>query len=123
MLRRRHVLTTLAVLFLAGPLVSALAAQDNARDSVTSAAPAGRTPGAPIAPAGVTQSRSPIEAAARTAAPLMVSSPPETSHSQAEMIVGGAALLVGAIVGGKAGTVVMIGGAAVGLLGLWHYLQ
>jgi len=45
------------------------------------------------------------------------------SKSSAMMVVGGAALLVGAIVGGKAGTTVMIGGGVLGLVGLWNYLQ
>jgi hypothetical protein len=39
------------------------------------------------------------------------------------MIVGGASLLVGAIIGGDAGTVFMVGGAVVGLYGLYKYLQ
>jgi hypothetical protein len=39
------------------------------------------------------------------------------------MIVGGAAIIGGAIVGGKAGTVLIIGGSAVGLVGLWRHLQ
>ena len=45
--------------------------------------------------------------------------------SQAEvlMIVGGAAFLAGAIIGDDAGTLIMIGGAGVGLWGLYLYLQ
>jgi hypothetical protein len=39
------------------------------------------------------------------------------------MIVGGAAFLAGAIIGGDAGTIIMVGGAAVGLYGLYLYLQ
>jgi len=39
------------------------------------------------------------------------------------MIVGGAAILVGAIVGDTAGNVFMVGGAVVGLYGLYKYLQ
>jgi hypothetical protein len=39
------------------------------------------------------------------------------------MIVGGAAFIVGAVVGGKSGTAVMIGGGILGLVGLWNYLQ
>ena len=39
------------------------------------------------------------------------------------MLVGGVALLTGAIIGGDAGTIVMIGGAGIGLYGLWRYLQ
>jgi len=44
-------------------------------------------------------------------------------QSEAMMIVGGAAILVGAIVGGNAGDVFMIGGAVVGLYGLYKFLQ
>ena len=45
--------------------------------------------------------------------------------SQAEvlMIVGGAAFLAGAIIGDDAGTLIMIGGAGIGLWGLYLYLQ
>ena len=42
---------------------------------------------------------------------------------EAMMIVGGAAILVGAVVGGDAGDIFMIGGAGVGLVGLYKYLQ
>jgi len=38
------------------------------------------------------------------------------------MIVGGAALVVGAVIGDDAGTLVMLGGAAVGLYGLYLFL-
>lgn len=44
-------------------------------------------------------------------------------QNEALMIVGGAAILVGAIVGGDAGDFFMIGGAVVGLYGLYKYLQ
>jgi hypothetical protein len=39
------------------------------------------------------------------------------------MIVGGAALIIGAVVGGTAGTIIMIAGGVIGLVGLWNYLQ
>lgn len=44
-------------------------------------------------------------------------------QNEALMIVGGAAILVGAVVGGDAGDIFMIGGAIVGLYGLYKYLQ
>lgn len=49
----------------------------------------------------------------------------QRSFGRAEslMIIGGAAFLAGAIIGGDAGTIVMIGGAAIGLWGLYLYLQ
>jgi len=46
----------------------------------------------------------------------------DTSQNRALMIVGGAALVVGAIIGGRAGTIVMVGGAVVGLYGLYKFL-
>lgn len=46
-----------------------------------------------------------------------------TSQDVAMMAVGGAGLLVGAIIGGDAGTLVMVGSAGVGLLGLYRYLS
>ncbi len=39
------------------------------------------------------------------------------------MIVGGAALLVGLVIGGSAGGAIAVGGAVVGLIGLYQYLQ
>jgi hypothetical protein len=39
------------------------------------------------------------------------------------MVVGGAAVLVGLIIGGGAGTAIAIGGAVAGLVGLYQYLQ
>ena len=39
------------------------------------------------------------------------------------MIVGGAILVVGAIVGGDVGTVLVIGGGVIGFTGLYRYLQ
>jgi hypothetical protein len=41
----------------------------------------------------------------------------------AMMVVGGTALLVGAIIGDTPGTIFMIGGAVIGLVGLYEYLQ
>ena len=39
------------------------------------------------------------------------------------MVVGGAAVLVGLVIGGGAGTAIAIGGAVAGLVGLYQYLQ
>jgi hypothetical protein len=39
------------------------------------------------------------------------------------MIVGGAAFIAGAIIGDAPGTIIMVGGAGVGLYGLYLYLQ
>lgn len=39
------------------------------------------------------------------------------------MVLGGATLIVGSIVGGDGGTILMVTGAVIGLVGLWRYLQ
>ena len=48
---------------------------------------------------------------------------PHMRRNPALMLVGGAALIVGAVIGGRPGTIVMVGGGIVGLVGLWNYLQ
>lgn len=44
-------------------------------------------------------------------------------QSEKLMIFGGAAFIAGLLIGGDAGTVVAVGGAGVGLYGLYMYLQ
>ena len=44
-------------------------------------------------------------------------------QSRAMMVVGLAGLISGAIIGGDAGTIIMVGGTVVGLIGLYEYLQ
>jgi hypothetical protein len=138
---RRRIATVIAVFSLAAPLVSALAAQAIAQDtvaqvvtSIDTVPTAAPTPirtalaervvaPALITPAGVTQPKTAGLARTSVAAPFAMRSAAEGSHNPAMMIVGGAALIVGAVVGGKAGTIVMIGGGILGLVGLWNYMQ
>jgi hypothetical protein len=139
---RRRIATVIAVFSLSAPLISALAAQATAQDTVAQVGatsvdpvPTAAPTTAPIAfaeravspalitPAGVTQPKSAVGARASAAAPFAMRSASEGSHNPAMMVVGGAALIVGAVVGGKAGTIVMIGGGILGLVGLWNYLQ
>jgi len=46
-----------------------------------------------------------------------------TSRDVVLMVVGGATMVAGAIIGGDAGTIFMVGGAVIGLWGLYNYLQ
>jgi hypothetical protein len=39
------------------------------------------------------------------------------------MVVGGAALIIGAVIGGTAGVLIAVAGAAVGLYGLYYFVQ
>jgi hypothetical protein len=59
---------------------------------------------------------------ARGEAPAVIQNRTSNRNSVALMIVGGAALVVGAVIGDDAGTLVMLGGAAVGLYGLYLFL-
>ena len=73
----------------------------------------------------------PTRASARVAmhaAETRRSAPPDyqtkksSRNAVAMMIVGGAALVIGAVIGDDAGTIVMLGGAGIGLYGLYLFL-
>lgn len=74
---------------------------------------------------GSVQAAAPVGVRAITPAVPLVPAPAPRVYGRnpALMIVGGAMLLVGAVIGGDAGTIVMIGGGGLGLLGLWQYLS
>jgi len=75
--------------------------------------------------------RGPSRASARVAshavstprgAPPVLQNKKSNRNSVALMIVGGAALVIGAVIGDDAGTIVMLGGAGIGLYGLYLFL-
>ncbi|AHG91761.1 hypothetical protein J421_4224 [Gemmatirosa kalamazoonensis] len=86
--------------------------------------------GAPVAPAGPTLAAAavaarPTQADRRpTSAEARAAVAPRAHHGQAAalMIVGGAAVVLGILVGGDAQTPLVVGGAVVGLIGLYQYL-
>lgn len=63
------------------------------------------------------------DAASTTPNALAVASYGENSQNVALMVVGGAGLIVGAVIGGRSGTIVMLGSGILGLVGLFRYLQ
>jgi hypothetical protein len=86
----------------------------------------------PVAEVSTAGSRGPSLASARVAshairttthptAPL-IQNRTSNRNALALMIVGGAALVVGAVIGNDAGTLVMLGGAGIGLYGLYLFL-
>ncbi|MGA9838375.1 MAG: hypothetical protein WBQ26_13765 [Gemmatimonadaceae bacterium] len=61
---------------------------------------------------------------ATTTLPTMsMSEDGENSSNVALMVVGGAGLIVGGIIGGQSGTIIMVGSGILGLVGLFRYLQ
>ena len=92
----------------------------------TAAAPAAPSHAAPAPAAGPT-----VEAAAVGARQLVSSTresnaaAPRGGRGQpvALIVVGGAAILAGLIIGGGAGYAIAVGGAVIGLVGLYQYLQ
>jgi hypothetical protein len=128
----RSVTTAIAVLLIATPLIAqgtttipdttVLATPAASSSVVPSAVVIDRVPSVGPAPSWTNAIRTaPVKAPQATAlGPIESGSTPE---NKALMIVGGAGILVGAIVGGNAGTAIMVGGSLVGLVGLWNYLK
>ena len=131
--------TALPLALVAGLLAFAqpARAQDAAVAPATQSAPS-LTP-APVATAPV-DATAPAVAAPATTGPTVdasavgvrhqadVDAPAAARHGNggpgtALMIVGGAAILVGIVVGGNAGYAISLGGAVVGLYGLYQYLN
>ncbi|MBI5600232.1 MAG: hypothetical protein HY944_01550 [Gemmatimonadetes bacterium] len=86
-----------------------------------SAAPSRAVPGAPIAAqasVGV-QRLQPAPAPVGKPAPFRG----DTRQNRALMIVGGAGMLTGMVIGGDSGTLISVGGGVVFLWGLYQYLQ
>lgn len=85
---------------------------------VTPATPAGPT--LQSASIGFRASDAKVNASTKvTAAPVR----PRAGQDVALMVVGVGAMIVGALVGDTAGTIIIIGGAGMALFGLYHYLE
>lgn len=117
-----------SLVFLGTALVLAAAAPLRAQGP-SAAATAGSADAAPTDTivAGPTLSRATVgvrhvDEATTTAAPAAPSSRGR-SHGEVLMIVGGAAILTGIVVGNNAGYAISIAGAVIGLYGLYEYLQ
>ena len=127
----------------AAPLGAQAAGQADARDASPALAAYGVVPialldsvtavaatASPAAPTAAT--RGPTLASARVGshairstprgAPPVLQNRTSNRNAVALMIVGGAALVIGAVIGDDAGTLVMLGGAGIGLYGLYLFL-
>jgi len=125
MIERSRNFRPLAVVFGAAML---LAAPLRAQEASLAAAPSSPVPAAveaAPAPAGPTFTAASVavrrptaEAKAAPAAPAQ-----RRDTGTALMIVGGAAILTGIVIGDSAGYAISVGGAVIGLYGLYQYLQ
>jgi hypothetical protein len=98
--------------------VSAVAS-NSAADSVTEPGAASAVVRGPSIASARVASR---VATTHRGAPPAIQNKSSNHKSVALMIVGGAALVIGAVIGDDAGTFVMLGGAAIGLYGLYLFL-
>jgi hypothetical protein len=88
----------------------------SAPDSASTAAPA-------TSPIDATRAGVHRPDLARPDQPTSLASTANLGQARAMMIVGVAALVAGAIIGDTPGTIIMVGGAVIGLVGLYEYLQ
>ena len=112
-----------AALFLGAPLHAQATALSTVADSAVAVSPASAEPTPAVA--GPTRDAATV-GARHTAATDAVSPQPATrghDRGTALMIVGGAAILTGIVIGNGAGYAISVVGAVVGLYGLYQYLQ
>jgi hypothetical protein len=131
--RPRSLSLALALVLAAAPLGaqtadpgSALAAPAATATEAALPATTAEVPGAPMAAAAPAALTAPTRATAELGqeqAALQARAQRNFSQSQVLMIVGGAALISGLIIGDGLGDVLAIGGAGVGLYGLYRFLQ
>ena len=88
--------------------------------TATGAASAANLGGAPL-----TGLRSGVHAreTSRPDQPTLAPNHANLGQARAMMIVGVAGLIAGALIGDTPGTIIMVGGAVIGLVGLYDYLQ
>ncbi|MGH7619678.1 MAG: hypothetical protein ACREPM_20890 [Gemmatimonadaceae bacterium] len=113
--------------FLPGPSADSVAAAAPAALSTLPLTPdtAAVVAAMPVTGAPLTGLRAGVHAreTARPNQPAMLAAATAPAQARAMMIVGVAALIAGAIIGDTPGTIIMVGGTVVGLIGLYEYLQ
>ena len=116
-----------AALVLMSALILVLRAPSGAAQSLTATPIAANVTATPVQQQQVGPTIAALTVGVRNVVPATTPTQQRGSaglgQNEALMIVGGAAILVGAVVGGDAGDIFMIGGAIVGLYGLYKYLQ
>lgn len=118
---RRGALFALAAITLAVP---ATARAQNVLAVTGEPTPATVQPAGPtVAAASVAVQALPAASTDASAEAAAMQSRAGLGQSRALMFVGLATLIAGAVIGGDAGTIIMVAGAGIGLWGLYQYLQ
>lgn len=117
---RRGALFALAAFALAVP---ASARAQNALAVTGESAPVAASPVGPTVAAASVAVQALPAASADASAEAAMQSRAGLGQSRALMFVGLATLIAGAVIGGDAGTIIMVAGAGIGLWGLYQYLQ
>ena len=116
----RKIVSFIAMVAVAVASPAAIAiAQSPAASSARTQVPARSTAGPTVAASVVG-----IKASTTTAPkPVAAENNLGAGRNVALMVVGGAALIIGAIIGGTPGVLIAVGGAAIGLYGLYNFVQ
>lgn len=118
--RRIISVTAMVVMAITSPAALAVAQSPTATAKPSPAAYAPKAAGPTVAAAKVGVSQ--LSSASKT--PV---APYDTrlgaGRNVALMAVGAAALIIGAVIGGSAGLLIAVGGAAIGLYGLYYFVQ
>ena len=126
MTARSNVLRPLVFALAAALMAAPLHAQEASLvpTSAPAVQPAAAGPASDVASAGPRVESASV-AVRRTAseAPAPMPAGQHVDSGMRLMVVGGAAILTGIVIGGDAGHAISIGGAVVGLIGLYQYLQ
>jgi hypothetical protein len=121
----RHCLSAIAALAVLSAAAGAQTAPDSAASTANVVVTADTTAPARTSVESSMDRTSAVKRAVPAPAPF-APAPQATAglgRAKAMMIVGGAAMIAGALVGDDTGRIIMVGGAVVGLYGLWLYLQ
>jgi len=118
----RRITAAVAVLFAAAGSLAAQSAAQNAA-AADPQVPAVAAPAVEQSPVAAPASEGVHAYSPTGPTPVALPRREHVGSNVALMIVGGAVLVVGAVVGGTAGTLIMIGGGVVGIIGLYRYLQ
>ncbi|MEP6618500.1 MAG: hypothetical protein ABJE47_04265 [bacterium] len=121
---RPHFLVLGVAVLIAAPLRAQDASQNQPQTPTSIVADSGATVTA--APVGPTVTAAAVGVRHASPSQEMSAAAPKSGgygQSVSLMVVGGAAVLTGLIIGNSAGYAISVGGAVVGLIGLYQYLQ